>query len=123
MTLSFSSDVYTEMVQVQQAQIQALQNKIQELRVLIDVFEQQPITFIQNQSKINFNEYILQFSDNQTKRIQNGDKRTDFLRARITKEEMDDMQATLDVLKISQSCFIRSLLNFYQNNKTNLYNV
>ena len=123
MTLSFSSDVYTEMVQVQQAQIQALQNKIQELRVLIDVFEQQPITFIQNQSKINFNEYILQFSDNQTKRIQNGDKRTDALHARITKTEMDDMQATLDVLKISQSCFIRSLLNFYQNNKTNLYNV
>jgi cell division protein FtsB len=46
MTLSFSSDVYTEMVQVQQAQIQALQNKIQELEARIDVLQQQSILFI-----------------------------------------------------------------------------
>ncbi len=46
MTLSFSQDVYTEMVQVQQAQIQALQNKIQELEARIDVLEQQSILFI-----------------------------------------------------------------------------
>jgi cell division protein FtsB len=46
MTLSFSSDVYTEMVQVQQAQIQALQNKIQELEARIEVLEQQSILFI-----------------------------------------------------------------------------
>jgi hypothetical protein len=38
MTLSFSSDVYTEMVQVQQAQIQALQNKVQELEARIEVW-------------------------------------------------------------------------------------
>jgi CHAD domain-containing protein len=43
MTLSFSQDVYTEMVQVQQAQIQALQNKIAELQARIDVLEQQSI--------------------------------------------------------------------------------
>jgi cell division protein FtsB len=46
MTLSFSSDVYTEMVQVQQAQIQALQNKIQELQARIEILEQQAILFI-----------------------------------------------------------------------------
>jgi cell division protein FtsB len=46
MTLSFSQDVYTEMVQVQQAQIQALQNRIQELQARIDVLEQQSILFI-----------------------------------------------------------------------------
>jgi cell division protein FtsB len=46
MTLSFSSDVYTEMVQVQQAQIQALQNKIQELQARIEILEQQSILFI-----------------------------------------------------------------------------
>ena len=46
MTLSYSSDVYTEMVQVQQAQIQALQNKVQELEARIEVFEQQSILFI-----------------------------------------------------------------------------
>ena len=46
MTLSFSQDVYTEMVSVQQAQIQALQNKIQELQARIDVLEQQSILFI-----------------------------------------------------------------------------
>ena len=46
MTLSFSSDVYTEMVQVQQAQIQALQNKIQALQARIEVLEQQSILFI-----------------------------------------------------------------------------
>jgi TolA-binding protein len=46
MTLSFSSDVYTEMVQVQQAQIQALQNKIQELQARIEVLQQQSILFI-----------------------------------------------------------------------------
>jgi cell division protein FtsB len=46
MTLSFSSDVYTEMVQVQQAQIQALQNKIQELEARIEILEQQSILFI-----------------------------------------------------------------------------
>jgi cell division protein FtsB len=46
MTLSFSQDVYTEMVQVQQAQIQALQNKIAELQARIDVLEQQSILFI-----------------------------------------------------------------------------
>ncbi len=46
MTLSFSQDVYTEMVQVQQAQIQALQNKVQELEARIDVLEQQSILFI-----------------------------------------------------------------------------
>jgi transcription initiation factor IIF auxiliary subunit len=46
MTLSFSSDVYTEMVQVQQAQIQALQNKIQELETRIEVLQQQSILFI-----------------------------------------------------------------------------
>ena len=46
MTLSFSSDVYTEMVQVQQAQIQALQNKIQELEARIKILEQQSILFI-----------------------------------------------------------------------------
>ena len=46
MTLSFSSDVYTEMVQVQQAQIQALQNKIQELQARIDVMEQQSVQLI-----------------------------------------------------------------------------
>jgi cell division protein FtsB len=46
MTLSFSQDVYTEMVQVQQAQIQALQNKIAELQARIDVMEQQSILFI-----------------------------------------------------------------------------
>ena len=46
MPLSFSSDVYTEMVQVQQAQIQALQNKVQELEARIEVLEQQSILFI-----------------------------------------------------------------------------
>ena len=46
MTLSFSQDVYTEMVQVLQAQIQALQNKIAELQARIDVMEQQSILFI-----------------------------------------------------------------------------
>jgi cell division protein FtsB len=46
MTLSFSQDVYTEMVQVQQAQIQALQNKIQELEAHIEVLKQQSILFI-----------------------------------------------------------------------------
>lgn len=46
MTLSFSQEVYTEMVSVQQAQIQALQNKIQELEARIDVMEQQSIQFI-----------------------------------------------------------------------------
>ena len=46
MTLSFSSDVYTEMVQVQQAQIQALQNKVQELEARIEILEQQAILFI-----------------------------------------------------------------------------
>jgi outer membrane protein TolC len=58
MTLSFSQDVYTEMVQVQQAQIQALQNKIAELQARIDfraasnnlkpiyTMEQQSILFI-----------------------------------------------------------------------------
>ena len=46
MTLSFSSDDYTEMVQVQQAQIQALQNKVAELQARIDVLEQQSILFI-----------------------------------------------------------------------------
>jgi cell division protein FtsB len=46
MTLSFSQDVYTEMVQVQQAQIQALQNKIAELQARIEVLEQQSILFI-----------------------------------------------------------------------------
>jgi cell division protein FtsB len=46
MTLSFSQDVYTEMVQVQQAQIQALQNKVAELQARIDVLEQQSILFI-----------------------------------------------------------------------------
>ena len=46
MTLSFSSDVYTEMVEVQQAQIQALQNKVAELQARIDVLEQQSILFI-----------------------------------------------------------------------------
>ena len=46
MTLSFSQDVYTEMVQVQQAQIQALQNKIAELQAHIEVLEQQSILFI-----------------------------------------------------------------------------
>ena len=46
MTLSFSSDVYTEMVQVQQAQIQAIKNKIQELQAHIEILEQQSILFI-----------------------------------------------------------------------------
>ena len=46
MTLSFSEDVYTEMVEVQQAQIQALQNKIQELEARIEVLQQQSILFI-----------------------------------------------------------------------------
>ena len=46
MTLSFSQDVYTEMVSVQQAQIQALQNKIQELQARIEILEQQSILFI-----------------------------------------------------------------------------
>ena len=46
MTLSFSSDVYTEMVQVQQAQIQALQNKVQELEARIEVLQQQSILYI-----------------------------------------------------------------------------
>lgn len=46
MTLSFSQDVYTEMVQVQQAQIQALQNKIAELEARIEVLQQQSILFI-----------------------------------------------------------------------------
>ena len=46
MTLSFSSGVYTEMVEVQQAQIQALQNKIQELEARIEILEQQSILFI-----------------------------------------------------------------------------
>jgi hypothetical protein len=46
MTLSFSADVYTEMVQVQQAQIQALQNKVAELQARIEVLEQQAILFI-----------------------------------------------------------------------------
>ncbi len=46
MTLSFSQDVYTEMVSVQQAQIQALQNKVAELQARIDVMEQQAILFI-----------------------------------------------------------------------------
>ena len=46
MTLSFSQDVYTEMVSVQQAQIQALQNKVAELQARIDVLEQQSILFI-----------------------------------------------------------------------------
>ena len=46
MTLSFSQDVYTEMVSVQQAQIQALQNKVQELEARIEILEQQSILFI-----------------------------------------------------------------------------
>ena len=46
MTLSFSQDVYTEMVQVQQAQIQALQNKVAELQARIEFLEQQSILFI-----------------------------------------------------------------------------
>jgi len=46
MTLSFSSDVYTEMVEVQQAQIQALQNKVAELEARIEILEQQSILFI-----------------------------------------------------------------------------
>jgi hypothetical protein len=46
MTLSFSQDVYTEMVSVQQAQIQALQNKVAELQARIEILEQQSILFI-----------------------------------------------------------------------------
>jgi cell division protein FtsB len=46
MTLSFSQDVYTEMVQVQQAQIQALQNKIAELEARIEVLQQQSVQLI-----------------------------------------------------------------------------
>jgi len=46
MTLSFSSGVYTEMVEVQQAQIQALQNKVAELQARIEILEQQSILFI-----------------------------------------------------------------------------
>ena len=46
MTLSFSSDVYTKMVEVQQAQIQALQNKVAELQARIEILEQQSILFI-----------------------------------------------------------------------------
>ena len=46
MTLSFSQDVYTEMVEVQQAQIQALQNKVAELQARIEILEQQSILFI-----------------------------------------------------------------------------
>ena len=46
MTLSLSSDVYTEMVQVQQAQLQALQNNVEEREARNEVLQPQSILFI-----------------------------------------------------------------------------
>jgi cell division protein FtsB len=46
MTLSLSNETYTQTLQVQQAHIQALQNKIQELQARIEVLEQQSHLFI-----------------------------------------------------------------------------
>jgi len=46
MTLSLSQEVYTQAMQAQQAQIQALQNKVDELKARIEVLEQQAILFI-----------------------------------------------------------------------------
>jgi cell division protein FtsB len=46
MTLSLSQEVYTQAMQAQQAQIQALQNKVEELKARIEVLEQQSHLFI-----------------------------------------------------------------------------
>jgi uncharacterized protein involved in exopolysaccharide biosynthesis len=46
MTLSLSQETYTQALQVQQAHIQALQNRVQELEAKIQVLEQQSVLFI-----------------------------------------------------------------------------
>jgi cell division protein FtsB len=46
MTFSFSQETYTQTVVAQQAQIQALQSKVDELQARIEVLEQQAILFI-----------------------------------------------------------------------------
>jgi TolA-binding protein len=46
MTLNFSQDTYTQALQVQQAQIKALQEKIYELQAKVEVLEQQNQLFI-----------------------------------------------------------------------------
>lgn len=67
---------------------------------------------------MKLNDYIIKFSAEQTKRIKNGaDTRSLFLKTRITSKEMEDLKATLNELNISESAFLRSLLNYYQINK------
>jgi len=46
MTLSLSQETYTQALQVQQAQIKALQEKVTELQAKVEVLEQQAILFI-----------------------------------------------------------------------------
>jgi TolA-binding protein len=46
MTLSLSNETYTQALQVQQAQIKALQEKVQELQAKVEILEQQSLLFI-----------------------------------------------------------------------------
>jgi len=46
MTLSLSQEVYSQTIMAQQAQIKALQDKVQELNARIEVLEQQAVLFI-----------------------------------------------------------------------------
>jgi cell division protein FtsB len=46
MTLSLSQDTYSQTIVAQQAQIKALQDKVQELNARIEVLEQQAVLFI-----------------------------------------------------------------------------
>jgi cell division protein FtsB len=46
MTLSLSQETYSQTIIVQQAQIKALQDKVQELSARIEVLEQQSLLFI-----------------------------------------------------------------------------
>jgi cell division protein FtsB len=46
MTLSLSQETYSQTIIVQQAQIKALQDKVQELSARIEVLEQQAVLFI-----------------------------------------------------------------------------
>jgi len=46
MTLSLSQEVYSQTIVAQQASIQALKNKVQELQARIEVLEQQSHLFI-----------------------------------------------------------------------------
>jgi cell division protein FtsB len=46
MTLSLSNETYTQALRVQQAQIKALQEKVQELQAKVEILEQQSLLFI-----------------------------------------------------------------------------